>query len=53
MMRRIIYTIPRELIGFVSGRSIGLLMLASILSVAASMMRANTSSVIDSYLLWA
>ena len=52
-MRRIIYTIPRELIGFVSGRSIGLLMLASILSVAASMMRANTSSVIDSYLLWA
>lgn len=53
MMRRIIYTIPRELIGFVSGRSIGLLMLASILSVAASMMRANASSVIDSYLLWA
>ncbi|MEA4898523.1 MAG: hypothetical protein VB115_09785 [Christensenellaceae bacterium] len=53
MMRRIMYTIPRELMGFASRKSVGLLILAGILSAASGMMRANASSVIDSYLLWA
>ncbi|MEA4897062.1 MAG: hypothetical protein VB115_02340 [Christensenellaceae bacterium] len=46
-------TIPRELKGFSSRKSVGLLMLAGILSAASGMMRASASSVIDLHLLWA
>lgn len=53
MMRRIMYTIPRELIGFFSKRSVGLLVLAGILSAASSIMKANASSFINIPLLWA